>query len=148
MTSPPSYRIEAVETVETNALCALYNSVGWSTYTNNPDQLVAAIRGSSFVVIATDETGLVGLARAVSDDTTIAYVQDILVRPTHQGQGMGRALLQAILDRYAHVRQKVLLTDDRPGQLGFYASMGFSNTRELEKTPLNAFVRIEGAELS
>ena len=62
--------------------------------------------------------------------------------------GLGRALVQDCLDRYAEVRQKVLLTDDRPEQLAFYASLGFSNTRALEVTKLNAFVRIEGAELS
>ena len=75
-------------------------------------------------------------------------VQDILVHPSHQGRGIGRGLVEAILKRYEHVRQKVLLTDDRPQQLHFYASLGFSNTRELRETPLNAFVIIEGAELS
>ena len=62
--------------------------------------------------------------------------------------GLGRALVSDCLTRFAEVRQVVLLTDDRPEQLAFYRSLGFSNTRELETTRLNAFVRILGAELS
>ena len=144
----PVYTVEPVETVARDALCALYDSVGWSTYTRDPDQLLAAVEGSDFRVAVWEDDGLVGLARALSDDVSIAYVQDILVAPSHQGKGVGRALLTAVLKRYSHVRQKVLLTDNRPEQLHFYASMGFVNTRELNHTVLNAFVIIEGAELS
>jgi len=107
-----------------------------------------AINGSSFLVTALEGEELVGLARVISDDTSITYIQDILVRPTHQGQGIGRGLLQAVLDRYKHVRQKVLLTDDRPQQLQFYESLGFQNTRNLHETPLNAFVMYEGTTLA
>jgi len=146
-TPSSSVRIASTETVDREALCDLYTAVGWSIYTADPDRLSAAIEGSSFVVVALDEDRLIGLARAISDDATVAYIQDILVQPSHQGQGLGRRLVQAILDRYSHVRQKILLTDDRPEQLQFYASLGFANTRELTRTPLNAFVIIEGADL-
>jgi len=134
--------------VDRESLRGLYDSVGWSAYTEDIDGLLAAIQGSSYRVVSQDDDTLIGLARALSDDASVVYIQDILVRPTHQGQGVGRALLEAVLRRYAHVRQKVLLTDDRPGQLSFYASLGFKNTRELVKTPLNAFVMIEGTELA
>lgn len=53
---------------------------------------------------------------AVSDNATICYRQDVLVRPDEQGSGVGRALVQVVLDRYRAVRQKVLLSDDEPGQ--------------------------------
>jgi hypothetical protein len=39
-----------------------------------------------------------GLARAVSDNATICYLLDVLVRPDEQGNGVGRALVQAVLD--------------------------------------------------
>jgi len=142
------FHIQPAEAIEIDAVCSLYDSVGWSIYTKDPNQLMKAITGSDFLVTALEGGQLIGLARALSDDSTIAYVQDILVRPTHQGRGVGRGLLKAILDRYRHVRQKVLLTDDRPEQLRFYDSMGFQNTRELSQTPLNAFVLYEGVRLS
>ncbi len=128
-------------------LVALYAAVGWTGYARDPDALERAVGGSSYVVTAHHDGALVGLARCVSDDVSIAYLQDILVAPSHQGQGLGKALVARCLERYRHVRQKVLLTDDRPEQLAFYARLGFTNTRALQKTPLNAFVIIEGAEL-
>jgi len=146
--SRPAYRLEVATTVDQQALLALYTAVGWSAYTNDPNQLAAAIDSSDFVVTAVEEGSLIGLTRCVSDNVSIAYIQDILVHPDHQRKGIGKALVEAILHRYAHVRQKVLLTDDRPEQLRFYETLGFRNTRELEKTPLNAFVRIEGIKLS
>ncbi len=97
---------------------------------------------------AWDGGELVGLVRVVSDGHTIMYLQDILIHPEHQRRGLGRALAERVLERYAHVRQKVLLTDDRPEQHAFYEALGFSNVAGLEETRLNAYVRIEGAELS
>ena len=98
------------------------------------------------MVTAWHEGQLVGLARALSDDVSIVYIQDILVRPEFQRGGVGRALLTRLLERFAHVRSAVLLTDADEKQLRFYASLGFKNTRDLVKTPLNAFVRIANVE--
>lgn len=142
------YRVGLVQTLDASALLSLYESVGWSTYTQDRDGLVAAVDGSDMVVAAHLGERLVGLVRALSDDQSVVYLQDILVHPEHQGHGIGRALVSRVLERYAHVRQKVLLTDDRLEQLKFYDSLGFKNTRELVQTPLNAFVIIEGAELA
>ncbi len=132
----------------TTELKELYDSVGWTAYTSDMERLGRALRSSSHLVTARDGGRLVGLARCVSDDISIAYVQDILVDPGCQHRGIGRALLQDCLDRYVHVRQKVLITDDRPEQLRFYKSLGFANTRELVEMPINAFVIIGDLELS
>ena len=83
-----------------------------------------------------------------SDGVTIAYIQDILVDPVHHRKGIGRVLVEACLEHFSELRQIVLLTDDRPEQLQFYSSLGFSNTRNLTNMPLNAFVRFKGVELS
>ena len=144
----PSNPVKVLQDIDNDALNALYNSVGWTGYTKDIGVLRKAIEGSSHVVVVEDDGKLIGLARALSDDATMMYIQDILVHPAHQGKGIGKALVNALLERYRHVRQKVLLTDDRPQQLQFYAALGFKNTRELVKTPLNAFVIIEGTKLS
>lgn len=129
-------------------LVGLYEAVGWAVYARDPGRLEAAIANSAYVVTARAAGDLVGLARCISDDISIAYLQDILVHPDHQRAGIGRSLMERCLERFAGVRQVVLLTDDRPDQLGFYGSLGFANTRELTKTPLNAFVRIAGVDLA
>ena len=46
-------------------------------------------------------------------------------------KGIGFALLQAILDRYSHVRQIELATDNTPKTIAFYKSMGFREMSEI-----------------
>lgn len=60
---------------------------------------------------AWDGSRLAGLLRAVGDGETILYVQDLLVHTRYRRQGIGRALLERVRADFAHVRQKVLLTD-------------------------------------
>lgn len=116
--------------------------MGWAAYTDHPRVLLAGIENSSFLVTAVDPRGaLIGLARAISDDATICYVQDILVLPEAQGDGIGRALLQAVLERYSHLRQIVLITDDKPEQRAFYQALGFTEGAEVEYGPVRVFVQ-------
>lgn len=136
----PEFTISADRGVSDAEALALYESVGWSAYTRDPELLVRAIRNSSFVVTARNAGGeLVGLARAVSDDATICYLQDILVDPAFQGSGVGRALLEAVQTRFGHVRQTVLLTDNEPGQRAFYQALGFTEGGDFSPEPLRAF---------
>lgn len=128
------------DTITDAQALALYASVGWSTYTADPLALRRALDNSSFVVTARDDHGaLVGLARALSDDTTICYLQDILVSPPFQGSGVGRALLDQVTQRYAHVRQTVLITDDEPAQRTFYQALGFTEGADFTPSPLRMF---------
>ena len=90
--------------VDTGELIELYDSVGWSVYSRDVGTLRRALAGSSTLVIARDSAVLIGLARVVSDNATICYLQDVLVKPSHQGHGVGRALVQAALEPYANVR--------------------------------------------
>lgn len=129
--------------LDLDEVCNLYNSVGWSAYTDNPAVLEAALAGSSLIVEARLGTELVGLARVISDGASICYLQDILVHPDHQRDGIGRALAAETLARYAHVRQKVLLTDNQPGQKAFYESLGYRETADFRNGSLRAFVRFD-----
>lgn len=53
----------------------------------------------------------------------------------------GRLLVTEALAPFEAVRQKVLMTDDEPGQRAFYESLGFAETRDLDDGPLRAFVK-------
>ena len=74
---------------------------------------------------------LIGLIRAVGDGATVVFVQDLLVAPQKQRQGVGTALLKAVLDRYSNVRQLLLTTDNTPKTIAFYKSLGFSDLSTL-----------------
>jgi GNAT superfamily N-acetyltransferase len=118
--------------------------VGWSAYASDPDSLVRAIKKSQYAASATDSrANLVGLVRAISDDVSICYIQDLLVHPAHQRAGVGRALVERVLKRYAHVRQTVLITDDEPAQRAFYESIDFVEAHDFEPASLRAFVHTQ-----
>lgn len=135
-------RFSDTATPTTEQLRALYDSVGWSAYTQNPEQLARAVGHSTRVVTAWEADTLVGLARVLTDTETIVYVQDILVNPAHQRSGVGRMLLVEALKPYQHVRQTVLLTDAEPQQRAFYESLGFTEIRDVDGGQLRSFVRL------
>ena len=135
--------LESPAAVERDETLALYDAVGWSAYTKNPDGLLRALAGSTRLATAREDRRLVGLARVVTDGASILYLQDVLVHPDAQRTGLGRRLVTALLDEYPDVRQKVLLTDDEPAQKAFYESLGFGDTREVHGGVLHAFVRFD-----
>ena len=124
------------------SVVALYDSVGWSAYTKDPDGLMRGLAGSYRIAAAHDEIGrLVGLARAISDGATIVYIQDIVVDPVAQRRGIGGSLVACLLELVGPVRQTVLLTDTEPGQRAFYEGLGFTEVRDHDPE-LRAFVRL------
>lgn len=93
-------------------LVDLYTAVGWTAYTDNPAYLVPMCAGSLYLACARDASGqLVGLVRAVGDGVSISYIQDLLVHPRYQRQGVGGQLLDAALEAVGNVRQVYITTD-------------------------------------
>ena len=109
----------------------LYTEVGWTAYTKDMSALEQGYKHSSLVLSAYENEELLGIVRAVGDGHTIVFVQDILVFPEKQRQGVGTALLKAVLDRYPDVRQIELVTDNTPKTVAFYKSLGFSELSEI-----------------
>lgn len=108
----------------------LYNDVGWSSYTKDIDSLIKSIKNSLKVISVWDKDLLVGLIRVVGDGHSIIYIQDILILQKYQNRGIGKRLIEIILDKYKNVRQKVLLTDKEEKNILFYKKVGFSMAEE------------------
>ena len=142
-----SVDIESGQPIAAEELRHLYASVGWVAYTADVDALAKAVANSTYVATARSDGQLIGLARGMSDNVSIFYLQDILVQPDWQHRGTGRALLENCLERFHHVRQKVLLTDDDHAQHRFYEAMGYTDIGRISRRPLHAFVKIAGLEL-
>lgn len=119
-------------TYELEQLIELYKNVGWVAYTDKPNKLDKAIKNSLFNMGAFHNNELIGLIRVVGDDASIIYIQDILVKEKYQGLGIGTYLLKSILDKYKHIRQVVLMTDNTEKTKGFYEKNGMSNTIKFE----------------
>ena len=109
----------------------LYRSVGWRNYYEHPEMLKNAYAGSRCILAAYEDEKPVGIIRAVGDGYSILFIQDILVYPAYQRRGIGTALMQALLERYAHVYQIELATDNTPKTIAFYKSLGFYPLQEI-----------------
>lgn len=109
----------------------LYKAVGWSNYYGHPEMLEKAFAGSLCTLAAYEGENLVGIIRAVGDGYSIVFIQDILVYPAYQRRGIGTALMQALLDRYAHVYQIELATDNTEKATAFYKSLDFHPLHEI-----------------
>ena len=116
----------------------LYESVGWTAYTDQPHILKEGFAHSLLILAAYENDRLLGLLRAVGDGYTVVFVQDILVYPQYQRKGVGSALLQALLRRFCHVRLIELTTDDTPQTAAFYRANGFS---EMSAAGCRGFIR-------
>lgn len=103
----------------------LYASVGWTAYTDHPDTLREGFSHSLLTLAAYEDDRLVGLIRMVGDGVTVVLIQDLLILPEYQRKGIGTKLMQAALDRFSHVRQIQLVTDQTEKNIAFYQSQGF-----------------------
>ncbi|NQM38262.1 GNAT family N-acetyltransferase [Streptococcus suis] len=110
----------------------LYASVGWTGYTSRPEMLEKALEHSLLVLAAFDGDRLVGLLRAVGDGHSIVFIQDILVLPTYQRQGIGRHLLEQVIAYFPGIYQLHLLTDNTEKTRSFYEELGFTAVERLD----------------
>jgi len=85
--------------------------------------LELSFANSMFVCFASDEGRLIGVGRAVADGVDCAYICDIAVHPSHQGTGVGKAVLTDLLDS-AGGHKKIILYSV-PGAESFYRKFGF-----------------------
>ena len=118
-------KIKPYSHYEETEILALYRSVDWSAYYENPEMLRKAYAGSLCILGAYEADRLVGLIRAVGDGYSILFIQDLLVHPDYQRQGIGSALIREMIRRYAHVYQIQLTTDNTEKTKDFYCSQGF-----------------------
>jgi ribosomal protein S18 acetylase RimI-like enzyme len=112
-------------------IVSLYTDVGWKAYTDDLVALHNGYENSLLILAAYEGDELLGIIRVVGDGYTIVFVQDILVFRKHQREGIGRALLQEVLNRYKSVRQIELVTDNTEKTKAFYRSVGFAELSEI-----------------
>lgn len=127
-----NYEMKHDKILNEDAVYELYADVGWVLYTRDMKSLMLAIKNSLDVLTLWDLDTLIGLIRVVGDGHSILYIQDILIMKDYQREGLGTYLLNQMLSKYAHVRMKVLLTDQQEKTKLFYESIGFSTAGKLE----------------
>ena len=97
--------IRKQEVVKLEDVLHLYQAVGWTNYTNQPQMLEQALPHSLAVYLAFDGEKIVGLIRLVGDGFSSVFVQDLIVLPIYQRQGIGSALMKQDLGDFKRAHQ-------------------------------------------
>lgn len=117
--------IRKQEVVKLEDVLHLYQAVGWTNYTHQPEMLEQALSHSLVIYLALDGDAVVGLIRLVGDGFSSVFVQDLIVLPSYQRQGIGSSLMKEALEDFKEAYQVQLATEQTEKNVGFYRSMGF-----------------------
>ena len=118
-------KITKESSVSIDDVLHLYQAVGWTNYTNHPQMLEQALSHSLTTYLARDGEEIVGLVRLVGDGFSSVFVQDLIVLPSYQRQGIGRDLMKEALEDFNDAYQVQLVTEQTEKNLEFYCSLGF-----------------------
>ena len=113
------------ELVNINDVLHLYQAVGWTNYTHQPQMLEKSLSHSLAIYLALDGEAIVGLVRLGGDGFSSVFVQDLIVLPSYQRQGIGSALMKEALRDFKDAYQVQLATEQTEKNLEFYRSLGF-----------------------
>lgn len=109
----------------------IYKSEQWDSYLKDDKKLKRAFNNSLYVLGAFDENKLIGFIRCVGDGEHSLIVQDLIVLPSYQKQGIGSKLFKTAWDKYSDVRMFHVVTDiaDKVDNQ-FYQSFGMKKLEE------------------
>ena len=123
-TAPLRYQV--VDAWPTEAVVELYASAGWWRESAAGRAAVGPMIAGSFAFLVVTEGGrTIAMGRAISDGASDAYIQDVVVLPTHRGRGIGGEVV-ARLARHCTERGLVWIgLVAEPGTAAFYERLGF-----------------------
>lgn len=93
----------------------------------SPSELEAIIAKSTAYVTARDSGKLVGFGRLLSDGAVISYINNMAVSPEYQQRGIGKAILERLVETAGNVKS-IFLYSDTADQ--FYLDNGFERSEK------------------
>ncbi|MFA5139281.1 MAG: GNAT family N-acetyltransferase [Elusimicrobiota bacterium] len=109
-------------------LCSLYRGQGWWDPCD-VGELLRMVRGSHCFLVALQGSEIIGMARAISDGASDAYIQDVLVKPGFRNRGIGRGMVRELVRRVERDGLDWIGLIAEPGSRRLYASLGFAPMR-------------------
>ena len=114
------------EKPDSRAYFQLFESTGWNAvYKADQAELNRAIEGSWYVLSAYDGDKLIGFGRVVSDGVLYAMIYDMIVKSSHQGKGIGTAILEKLIAKCKRHRLRDVQLFSAKGKVQFYRKRGF-----------------------
>jgi ribosomal protein S18 acetylase RimI-like enzyme len=114
-----------IDNIDWIALCELIRLSPLGT--RDPERLRIAAENSFVVCSAFVADEIIGFGRALSDGQYQSAIYDVVVSPHHQGQGVGKLLMESLLKRLP--QQAATLIYTAPGKQGFYEKLGFGHLK-------------------
>ena len=102
----------------------LFSSVRWES-AKEPQTLALAFLFSSNVISCWDGDKLIGIIRSMDDGYWSANIDCLVVHKDYQGKGIGRKLLEVLLEQIKDIKYINVAPDSRK-QIKFYKKAGFS----------------------
>jgi ribosomal protein S18 acetylase RimI-like enzyme len=120
--------IKLVDTWDEKEIVKLYKSAGWWRNSYNPSEIKKLIKGSFvFAVVVDSQSGkTIGMGRILSDGVSDAYIQDLVILPQYRDKGIGKMLVEILLDYCLSRNITWIGLISEPGQDNFYVSLGFN----------------------
>lgn len=88
--------ISYCNTLSAEEFNGLRHAVGWTQISAR--QAETGLSHTEFLVAAKDGGQTVGCARLVGDGGYVAYICDVIVQPDYQGQGIGKSMINRLLE--------------------------------------------------
>ncbi len=122
-----SYRIiSELSDQQISELTDLYRNEFWSQHRTRQD--VAKMLAASDIVIGlVDECDrLIGFTRVLTDFVYRAFIFDVIIKPTHRNQGLGKTLLHTVVNHPQLRSVEYLGLYCLPEMVPFYERWGFT----------------------
>ncbi len=113
---------EGLEGLTPARIVTLYRRAPLNRPYQNPDRVWSMFESSTYVFTAWQNDNVVGIARVLSDGVLQSYLCDLAVEPDVQRSGVGKALLNRILET---CRGTELVLRDSNLSASFYEYLGF-----------------------
>lgn len=119
--------IRLIKTARLEEIVALYKDAGWwkNSYGESPEFLNEIVTGSALFAGAFENKKMIGMGRALSDQASDAYIQDVAVLKEFQGRGIGKKIIQTLIAGLTAWGVDWIGLIAQPGTTGFYENLGF-----------------------
>lgn len=109
-------------------LHALSRQMWWSKDRTKEEIATMLKHCIPFAVIDISSQKLVGFARVLTDEIRYAYIYDVMTEEELRGRGIGKMIMQTVLNHPTLLRVKYFELTCAPELVEFYKASGFSTS--------------------
>ena len=117
--------IKAADEKLSNDIIELYRAQGWWDKGDSLEKLSRIITGSAVFITAHENGILAGMARAIGDGTSDAYIQDVAVLKEKRGRGIGFELVRKTKEKLEELGYTWIGLIAQDGTFHFYEKNHF-----------------------